>query len=541
MSKIYPESLESSIEKDPKRRGEVALFNAFKFGNFFNTTKIYYSVSWLNKHRKKDLQRDGECDFIVTDEQFGVLFIEVKGGSVRKDENNNWWSGSNKIKNPIRQCNKSMYSIMDEFRARWKMKHGNDDYPRFFYDSFAFFPDVNNDKGGYLGAEYDERKFGFRKDLKNLEKKVISFFLQGKDDIDKHEELGSQAQTILHEIFTKPFNFERKISDEIEDNNLHIESLTKEQFEILEGQHSAWKSLWCEGPAGSGKTVIAVKKFLKEYNKRQNEKLIFLCKNKEISQKIKQRIITEIKDIDKNRIFIGTFDAFCSKLLREEGIVFDIDDKDRAYDQVFDITSSKQSEYDAIIIDESQDFDSIWWTIIENLRGHNSLLWVFGDANQRIWSTKKPDLQNITDEAVFLTHIMRNSKIIAKKSLCFYDGGGHNIKLDGPMSNKFEIKPTTNFIQAIKETCKKLCFEGVEQNEIVILASDKDIGAEFNEFKVTSIYAYKGMEADCVIFIIDDINKFNLEQLYVGITRAKTFLQILCKPEDEDKILKLLI
>ena len=79
---------------------------------------------------------------------------------------------------------------------------------------------------------------------------------------------------------------------------------------------------------------------------------------------------------------------FCSKLLREEGIVFDIDNKDKAYDQVFDITSSKQSEYNAIIIDESQDFDSIWWTIVENLRGHNSLLWVFGDANQRIWSTK---------------------------------------------------------------------------------------------------------------------------------------------------------
>ena len=256
MSKIYPESLESSIEKDPKEE-EKLHYLMLSSSVTFLTQQIYYSVSWLNKHRKKTC-RDGECDFIVTDEQFGVLFIEVKGGSVRKDENNNWWSGSNKIKNPIRQCNKSMYSIMDEFRARWKMKHGNDDYPRFFYDSFAFFPDVNNDKGGYLGAEYDERKFGFRKDLKNLEKKVISFFLQGKDDIDKHEDLGSQAQAILHEIFTKPFNFERKISDEIEDNNLHIESLTKEQFEILEGQHSAWKSLWCE-VRGSGKTVIAVK------------------------------------------------------------------------------------------------------------------------------------------------------------------------------------------------------------------------------------------------------------------------------------------
>tara|TARA_Y100001935_G_scaffold249467_1_gene248122 strand:- start:1042 stop:1191 length:150 start_codon:yes stop_codon:yes gene_type:complete len=49
------------------------------------------------------------------------------------------------------------------------------------------------------------------------------------------------------------------------------------------------------------------------------------------------------------------------------------------------------------------------------------------------------------------------------------------------------------------------------------------------------------MEADCVIFVIEDLKRYKPEHLYVGITRAKTFLNILCRPEDEEKIKKLLI
>ena len=43
------------------------------------------------------------------------------------------------------------------------------------------------------------------------------------------------------------------------------------------------------------------------------------------------------------------------------------------------------------------------------------------------------------------------------------------------------------------------------------------------------------MEADCVIFAIENLDKYESEHLYVGITRAKTFLNILCKPEEEEK------
>ena len=49
------------------------------------------------------------------------------------------------------------------------------------------------------------------------------------------------------------------------------------------------------------------------------------------------------------------------------------------------------------------------------------------------------------------------------------------------------------------------------------------------------------MEADCVIFVIEDLEKYKPEHLYVGITRAKPFLNILCLPKDKNMIEKMLI
>ena len=163
MATIYPDNLSKDILDDPLRKGEIKLFEALKKSKLFSTCKIYYSADWINKGTKKDRQRDGECDFIITDKDYGVLFIEVKGGQISKDENNQWYSGNQKIKNPIKQCNKNMYSFMEEYKRRWKSKRLGDNFPSFFHDSFAFFPDVDYKNNQYLGAAYDKNKFGFKR------------------------------------------------------------------------------------------------------------------------------------------------------------------------------------------------------------------------------------------------------------------------------------------------------------------------------------------------------------------------------------------
>ncbi len=541
MATIYPDNLSKDILDDPLRKGEIKLFEALKKSKLFSTCKIYYSADWINKGTKKDRQRDGECDFIITDKDYGVLFIEVKGGQISKDENNQWYSGNQKIKNPIKQCNKNMYSFMEEYKRRWKSKRLGDNFPSFFHDSFAFFPDVDYKNNQYLGAAYDKNKFGFKKDLESIEEKILSFFNEGRKVTGLFEELGQESQDIFHEMFTKPFSFKQSLKDEIRDNSLSISKLTAEQFEILDGAHKDWKTLWCEGPAGSGKTIIAINKFLKEYSYQENSNFLFLCKNKLISEKVKDKITSKIEDSSKNSFFIGTFDGFCQSILGSHGSNLDFSNLEKSYESVFDVISNTNSKYDVIVIDESQDFSNLWWTIIESLRKEDTILWIFGDSNQKIWKKRRPDISEINPTSVYLTHVLRNSKTIAQKSLAFFDGGGHELTLDGPISNKFDLISTSDFSRSIVEIHKKLIFEGVANESIIVLSSDKSLKEQYKDINFSSIYEFKGMEADCVIFAIENLDKYESEHLYVGITRAKTFLNILCKPEEEEEILKLLI
>ena len=541
MATIYPDNLPKEILDDPLRKGEIKLFEALKNSKLFSTCKIYYSADWINKSIEKDRQRDGECDFIITDKDYGVLFIEVKGGQISKDENNQWYSGNQEIKNPIKQCNKNMYSFMEEYKRRWKNKRLGDNFPSFFHDSFAFFPDVDYKNNQYLGAAYDKSKFGFKKDLESIEEKILSFFYEGRKVKGLYEELGQESQDIFHEMFTKPFVFKQSLRDEIKDNSLSISKLTAEQFEILDGAHKDWKTLWCEGPAGSGKTIIAIKKFLKEYSCQENSNFLLLCKNKLISEKVKDKITSKIEDSSRNTFFIGTFDGFCQKILSSNGSSLDFKNIEKSYEEVFDAISKTSLKYDVILIDESQDFSPIWWTILESLRKEDTVFWAFGDSNQKIWKQKRPDISNINPTSVYLSHVLRNSNVIAQKSLPFFDGGGHELSLDGPVSNKFELIKSTNFSKTILDIHKKLIFEGIENESIIVLTSGLSLTDTSKSINCSNVFEYKGMESDCVIFVIEDLSKYKSEHLYVGITRAKTFLNIICKPEDEEKISQMLV
>ena len=99
MSHIFPNKLSSEIINDRKRNAEVMVFNALKKAKLFSTQRVYYSASWLNTVLSGDAQSDGECDFIITDTDIGIIYIEVKGGHITKDTNNHWFSNGKRIKN----------------------------------------------------------------------------------------------------------------------------------------------------------------------------------------------------------------------------------------------------------------------------------------------------------------------------------------------------------------------------------------------------------------------------------------------------------
>ena len=101
MSKIFPNKLPKEVLDNPRRKAEVKVFNALKNAEIFSTQKVYYSASWLNTVNEKDAQTDGECDFIITDSDMGIIILKLKVESSQKIKTTFGIQMERKLKTPL--------------------------------------------------------------------------------------------------------------------------------------------------------------------------------------------------------------------------------------------------------------------------------------------------------------------------------------------------------------------------------------------------------------------------------------------------------
>ena len=564
MSLIYPNVLDDSIIKDRRRRAEVLVFNALKNTQLYSTTKIYYSCDWLNTVSERDAQSDGECDFIITDTTLGVIFIEVKGGFISKDDQGNWYTNNTiEIKNPIQQALKSKHIIIREWKKRWKEKNPHKIAPRVFYGHYVILPDSSNQSGKDLGLFANIKQFGFSEDMPNIHKLVDQFF-DYKPVGQKHityDSLGESGQDLFHEMFTKPLDFEPLLHQKVKINNFKIELLTENQQDLINQSVGKWNRLWVEGPAGSGKTSIALKKFELESSKVNSS--AFICRGKNLSYKIK----SSFKNDDNNlheKIF--TFDGFILNIAKtyfteNQKNYIDKELSKTGYTQklrefiinkAFDI-SEDIDKYDFIVIDESQDFEDSWWLLINEIIDLNTVIWIFGDSNQNIWKTKKPEISNLS-ESFRLKDVLRNSSQIANQSIVFYNGKGHGVNISGPYSSEVDIIKSKDIHGSLSAKINELIFiQSIKSKSITILANaniheqilqlsderyeiNKDIKFS-NSIFLSTIRNFKGLESDCVILIVDNLEDVQDQDFYIGISRAISYLAIITKEDMYEELL----
>ena len=96
MAKVFPQKLPEYILGDPKRRAEVKVYTALKtLGAKYS---VFYSVSWIDK-TYEDEAKDGEADFVIVHPDYGVLFLEVKGGGIEYEAETDYWFTNNRHAN----------------------------------------------------------------------------------------------------------------------------------------------------------------------------------------------------------------------------------------------------------------------------------------------------------------------------------------------------------------------------------------------------------------------------------------------------------
>lgn len=339
---------------------------------------------------------------------------------------------------------------------------------------------------------------------------------------------------------------------EFADEEEAIIRLTEEQFNLLDFL-SDRRRVAISGCAGSGKTTMAVEQARRLG--QQGFRVLFTCFNRHLAEFLRS------DETLPRTVDVVHFHGLCIQWADRAGLGDQLHRGEGSkvwYEQTLpdlllaalDVTGPA---YDAVVVDEGQDFLSHWWVpLLCTLKdGDHGILYIFYDDNQNIYGTDAALPAGL--ERYTLSVNCRNTQHIHRTFLPFYRGR-RLPSARGPAGRPPEVTFYASeqaLQEALRKTFHRLVFEeDVPTEDIVVLTPrSRSTSALWrwsnlgnlqltdrwppgsNEVYCTSVYLFKGLESPVVILAeiypsaIQDMEAV----LYVGCSRARNHLIILAE------------
>ncbi|MGB3795929.1 MAG: ATP-binding domain-containing protein, partial [Alteraurantiacibacter sp.] len=324
------------------------------------------------------------------------------------------------------------------------------------------------------------------------------------------------------------------------------------------------------GGAGTGKTLIAREKALRAAN--EGLQTLLVCFNRPLADFLRE----QCKDIDNLDVasFHQVCSAWSSRAEKEMGLDFLAEarrDHPRAneFDHIMPIAlanaiDSLGPKYDAIIIDEAQDFGDEFWLPIEMLLTdlEQGLLYVFLDENQDIY--RRSGSIPISSEPMVLDQNCRNTGAVHRAAYKHYRGiDVRPSPIEGVEVVSLPASSRASQARSIASLITKLVVEErIAPHDIAVLLCDKKAKAGYEEalcripipkparfgkledfgpnvVTIDTVARFKGLERNIVIlWAFDDLSaEHDRETFYVGMSRAKSSLYLCGDRARCDKLL----
>ena len=541
MAKVFPEHLPQSIIDDPLRNSERRVYE--QLGKLSDKFTVYYSVPWQS-HLVSSGVVDGEADFVIVHPDMGIVILEVKGGDVSFNPGENQWltTGGIKIKDPVEQGRKNHYALLAKLQELpgWdKNRYINIGHaiclPSIFVKEKTLKPDLSRDiildKG-----DLDDLPNAITRLLNHLFGKNMRNGVPGNDRIQ-----------IIEKLLACSFQLRTPLGVEIEFEDNRLIELTDSQMMALSFLGDR-KRVAIAGCAGSGKTMLAVEKATQLHDLGLN--VLLTCFNLSLADHLR-------KKLSGREITILNFHDLAKEIVKQTGFrVRSSKDEREYYDIVLPEALLEAAEemgpvFDAIIIDEGQDFKENYWIALSALLKPEGYLYIFFDDNQNLYGGAQDFMGLITEQPFSLNQNCRNTKSIHQAVIKFHNNPS-GIICKGPDGRPPELisyDTEDEFLRLVQRLINKLVNEEHIQAEDIailtprsqeksILKSGKRLGNfelttetrnHPNEILVTSIHKFKGLERRVIILGELD-NRFNYHAdmvMYVGCSRARTQLYIL--------------
>ena len=350
---------------------------------------IYRNVAWLGKAPGREPQ-DGEADVVIAHPDLGVMVIEVKGGGVRRIGPNRWESvdrsgAVHTIKDPFAQATRAMHGL----------RRTCEEVPGWPAASVRFtraiaFPDATYDP--HPAPLDGPREIVIdRDDLARAGSRVRDIFDWWSASGDASTDGGPltpAGMEALDTLLARPMEIPSPLAAGIAADEELI-ALSAQQFGLLDSLTAQRRALIL-GVAGSGKTLLAAEKARRLA--AQGFDVLLTCFNRPLAEHLAATIGRT------NGVTVSTFHRLAETLGQAAGLIGTDPARDTPYfdtlPEVLDraLGMLPAHRYDAIVVDEGQDLDSVWWLpLLDLLRdAERGIVYVFGDANQDLYHAREP-------------------------------------------------------------------------------------------------------------------------------------------------------
>jgi hypothetical protein len=551
MTRILPELTEDQLKRLPSA-AEASVYRACR-DLLKSKSIVLFSLPWI-RVSPHGTPRDGETDFVLFDEARGILVIEVKGGGVRVDAATNDWvsvnrSGSHQIKDPFRQATREKYALRDYLRSSPKWASLRIE-PTLGHA--VLFPDLE-DVSPLVGPDRPREIMGTKSCVTNLERwlgGVFNFWSAGTP-----VNLGGAGMKAVEELLCTPREVRPLLSHLLDEEEQEHIRLTEDQARVLRvlGRRNR---VVVSGGAGTGKTLLALEK-AREFASA-GRKTLLVCYNRPLADHLKQCTP------DLPHLTVASFHQLCHSFVQAANaksgtdLLRDalsanpgLDEYQVHYPHALAMATEVLTErYDAIVVDEAQDFGEEYWFPIELLLRSQveSTLFIFCDHNQALY--RRTSSFPITDEPFLLTRNCRNTRHIHEAAYAYYKGEpteppplqGDAIQILDAPSRGSQAKKLHSHLVTLLDS------EGVKPSSIVVLVPSRDHKGFYsllqerplprptrwafeehgipNTVRVDTVMRFKGLEAQVVyLWGADEFEgDRDREILYVTLSRAKSRL-----------------
>ncbi|HBJ87729.1 MAG TPA: hypothetical protein DDZ88_28510 [Verrucomicrobiales bacterium] len=556
MAQLIPHHHTSQIEQPGERLVAEALCAQLP-----SEVVIIHSYPWLRPERndrsRKDNLQEGEADFVILHPRFGIMVVEVKDGHVYYDQRTMRWErrgGQHQIKDPFVQAAKNLHAI--EKRSEHYFKNGLP-FTRAFCVVFPRCEWSGNPPPGAVNANLFAAS-----DLPRLGTRIETLF-RAFDRRSQHTMLPAPVLDNLMRTLTSEFKLTPALWQEVAEQERIIFRFTEDQLMILNllQQH---KRVAIQGVAGSGKTQLALAKARAFAD--EGKRVLLLCYNRMLADWLSEQVQEQ-----KESITAINYHRMAREWCARAKLPFPASSDDDEFwtngaAHLFEnaIERLDGDRYDAVVVDEGQDFHESWWDSVEWLNRDLSdgPLYVFFDPSQQLQHHSDQRLPKLGNPYLLPCNCRNTQRI----TLLCATAIKHEIRFKpGQPEGRepiFKVAPDEAAQRAEIASCLKhwlsgsggitkrqvaiLCPASIAQSSLRQLTALGGVGFTDNlddwradkAVLLTTLRRFKGLEADAVIlFDVPEFGEsfqetgFTNRHFYVACSRAKHLLCVIAKSE----------